>query len=270
MNTTMETLNLDREPPQADVQLEPNAPGSADAKPIVSASDALCFRHTVPVPWSDGALAPVRLNPVLITRDLSKLSEAEIAALGRLLPMLLCGEESAFQVFWREGRRIQDTQFSRTQDLAYRIAAEEVQHERLLQDLRSYCPVPDDIGSTLARTRRFFLQLASRDPANHFAMVAGLDSAVCLILSALTKPLSRADVVVEILNRIRSDEARHVRFSRQHSYELGANTALVVSTAVRVRSELAALLHPLGNAFEDLGVDTDRLLRRVSGHKQLA
>jgi hypothetical protein len=270
MNTTMEMLNLDREPPQSDVQLEPDAPGNPDANPIVSTSDALCFRHAMPVAWSAGAAAPVRLDPARITRDLSELSEVEVAALGRLLPILLCGEESAFLVFWREGRRIQDTQFSRTQDLACRIAAEEVQHERLLQDLRSYCPMPDDIGSTLARTRRFFLEMASRDPATHFAMVAGLDSGVCLILSALAKPLSRAAAVVDILNRIRSDEARHVRFSRQHSYELGANTSLVVSTGVLVRSELAALLHPFGNAFEDLGVDTDHLFRRVSAHKWLA
>jgi hypothetical protein len=266
----METLNLDREPPRSDLQPESDAPGSPDAKPMVLASDALCFRHAVPVVSSPDAIAPVRFDPARLTRDLSELSEVEIAALGRLLPILLCGEESAFQVFWREGRRIPNTQVSRTRALARRIAAEELQHERLLQELRSYCPVPDDIASTLARTRHFFLRMASRDPAVHFAMVAALDSGVCVILSALAKPLSRATVLVEILNRIRSDEARHVRFSRQHSYELGVSTSLLADTAVRVRSELAALIHPFGNAFEDLGVDADRLFRRVNVHRWLA
>src|SRR5260370_4458698 len=270
MNATMETLNFDREPLHPDLQLESDASGSPDAKPMVLASDALCFRHAVPVALSAGAVAPVRLDPVRLTHGLSELSEVEIAALGRLLPILLCGEESAYQVFWREGRRISNAQVSRGRALAYRIAAEELQHERLLQDLRSFCPVPDDIASTLMRTRHLFLQMASRDPAVHFAMVAALDSGVCVILSALAKPLSRATVVVEILNRIRSDEARHVRFSRQHSYELGARTSLLANTSVRVRIELAALLFPLVSAFEDLGVDTDHLFRRMNARGWLA
>jgi hypothetical protein len=269
MNATIQTLTFNGELTRPNFQLEPDAPRNTDAKPLVFASDALCFRHAVPAGFSTGAGAPLRLDSVWLTRGLLELSQVELAALGRLLPILLCGEESAFQVFRREGRRLPNTQVRRTQALAYRIAAEELQHERLLQDLRSYCPVPDDLESIVARTRRFFLQMASRDPVLHFAVVAALDSGVCIILSALAKPLSRAAVVVEILNRIRSDEARHVRFSRQHSHELGGTTSLLADTAVRVRSELAALLQPLGNAFEDLRVDTDHLFRRVNAHKCL-
>ena len=192
MNATMETLNLDREPSQPDLLLESDAPGSPDARPIVMASDALCFRHAVPVALSAGAVAPVRLDPVRLTRGLSELSEVEIAALGRLLPILLCGEESAFQVFWREGHKASNVQISRSEALANQIALEELEHERLLQELRSCCPVPHDVASTLLRTRRFFLRMASRDPAVHFAKVAALDSAVCILLSALAKPLLRA------------------------------------------------------------------------------
>jgi hypothetical protein len=106
--------------------------------------------------------------------------------------------------------------------------------------------------------------MASRDPAVHFARVAALDSAVCIVLSRLVKPLSRATALIEIFNRIRSDEARHVRFSRRHAYELGADPSLLANTAAQVRSELVDLLYPLGNSFEDLSLDAEQLFRRVT------
>ena len=241
-----------------------DAPGLADQRAVSSASEALCFPHKLArAPFAEG-LTPVRLKSIRLMRGVSELSDADRAAFGRLLPILLCGEESAFHVFSREALRISDSQFSRSQALAYRIAAEELEHERLLQELRCYCPVPDDIASSSSRSRHFFIRMASRDPAVHFATVAALDSAVCIILSALVRPLSRSSAVVEILERIRSDEARHVRFSRHHACELGASRSLLMSKAVAVRSEVAALLYPFGSAFEDLGVDMDYLLRRVN------
>jgi len=209
----------------------------------------------------------MHLRAVRLKESLSELSEIQVSALGQLLPSLLCGEESAFQVFWREGHRVSNVQISRSAALANQIALEELEHERLLQGLRGYCPVPNDVASTILRTRQFFLRMASRDPAVHFARVAALDSGLCVLLSALVKPLSRAATLIEIFNRIRSDEARHVRFSRQHSYELGADTSLLANSAVRVRGELVDLLYPLGESFEDLGVDADHLFRRVNTQK---
>jgi hypothetical protein len=229
-------------------------------------SDGLCFPHRVPITLRQRTLAPRHLRVVRLKDSLLKLSESQVTALGQLLPSLLCGEESAFHVFWREGHRVSNVQIGHSGALANQIAVEELEHERLLQDLRGCCPVPNDIASTLARTRRFFLRMASRDPAIHFARVAALDSGVCVVLSSLVKPLSRATALIEIFNRIRSDEARHVRFSRRHSYELGAGTSLLVNTAARIRGELVALLYPLGKPFEDLGIDADHLFRRLNMH----
>jgi hypothetical protein len=78
--------------------------------------------------------------------SISELSNIQVTALGRFLPTLLCGEESALQVFSQEGCRISNVQASHSRFLAYRIAADELEHERLIQELRGYCPVPDDIG----------------------------------------------------------------------------------------------------------------------------
>jgi hypothetical protein len=227
-------------------------------------SDGICFPHRVPTALCHRTVAPMHLRVARLKDSLSELSETQVTALGQLVPSLLCGEESAFQVFWREGHRASNVQISHSEALANRIALEELEHERLLQDLRGCCPVPSNVASTLLRARRFFLRMASRDPAVHFARVAALDSAVCIVLSALAKPLSRATALIEIFNRIRSDEARHVRFSCRHSYELGADTSLLTNTAACIRGELVTLLYPLGDAFEDLGVDADHLFRRIN------
>jgi hypothetical protein len=237
---------------------------SVDDQTMPFSSDGLCFPHRVPSALCRRAVAPMHLRVVRLKDSLLQLSESQFTALGQLLPSLLCGEESSFHVFWREGHRGSNVQIGHSEASANQIAIEELEHERLLQDLRGCCPVPNDVARTLVRTRRFFLRMASRDPAVHFARVAALDSGVCVILSSLVKPLSRATALVEIFNRIRSDEARHVRFSRRHSYELGADTSLLANTAARIRGELVALLYPLGNSFEDLGLDADQLFRRLN------
>jgi hypothetical protein len=245
-----------------------NVPESANRRNAIFIDDALCFPH----PGSlDSRRRAARLTqPRFIAirhHSLSGLAEPQIEALGRLLPALLCGEESSFHVFSREAGRLTEVALYRSQALARRIALDELEHERLLRDLRNCCPVPNDSANIRLRAHRFFLRMACRDHALHFARVAALDSAVCVILAAVTKPLARARVIIQTFNRIRGDEARHVRFSREHSCELGADKSLLADTAACVRSELVALLYPLASSFEDLGLDADHLFRRVKADK---
>ena len=253
-----QTLNIVR---------EPNAPDGATHRSAIFTEDGLCFSHPAALELRHFAAGLTQLQIVELKDSLSGLAEPQIEALGRLLPVLLCGEESAFQVFCREAGRLTDVQYRRSLALARRIAAEELEHEQLLRELRNCCPAPDDLASLRLRARRFFLRMASREPALHFARVAALDSGVCVILAAVAKPLARTPAVVDTLNRIRRDEAKHVRFSREHSRELGADKSLLAETATCVRSELVALLYPLASSFEDLGLDADHLFRRVEAHK---
>jgi hypothetical protein len=270
MNATSEMFRVDGARTQSKRQRDSDSYTSEDDRSMFCGLDALCFPHRVPVECRLRTTTSMPPEVARLRDSVSKLSDARVTALGQLLPSLLCGEESAFHVFWREGQRVSNAQASRSRALAYRIAADELEHEHLLQQLRSCCPVAGDIASILPGTRRFFLRIASRDPAVHFARVAGLDSGVCVILAALVKPLSRATAVTEIFGRIRRDEARHVRFSRQRSYELGAGTLLVANTTAQIRSELVALLYPLARSFEDIGVDSDHLFRRIKAQKSLA
>jgi hypothetical protein len=265
MAAMAETLNIVRERTDPHPVRDGNAPDRANHHSALSTEDALCFPHPVPLfdkSWRRAA--ELTQHSIIEIRDsLSKLPEPQIDALGRLLPALLCGEESSFHVFSQEAGRLAEVGLRRSLALSGRIAVEELEHERLLRDLRNCCPVPDDLATIRLRAHRFFLRMASRDPALHFARVAALDSYVCVILAAVAKPLARAGVVVDTFNRIRGDEARHVRFSREHSCELGADKLLLADTAACVRGELVALLYPLASSFEELGLDADRLFRRI-------
>jgi hypothetical protein len=228
------------------------------------APGALCFPHTTLVSSGSDLVTPVGFERVNLEPTLLELTDTQVAALGRLVPGLLCGEESAFEVFSNEGYRISSREFSQSQAIANRIAGEELEHERLLRVVSGCCPAPVDLESILRRTRRFFRRMASRDIAIHFAGIAALDSGTCIILSSIVKPVSRATLLAELFNRIRRDEARHVRFSRQYSSGLGARRSLLECIATRVRAELVTLLNPLADSFEDLGVDADQLFRRIA------
>ena len=262
-----ETLNIVRERTDRHSPRDCDATDGANHHSEIFTEDALCFPHPVPLELRWRAAELTQLRIVELRNSLSELAEPQIQALGRLLPALLCGEESSFQVFWREAGRLTDVQLCRSLALARRIAAEELEHEQLLRELRNCCPAPYDLASIRLRARRFFLRMASREPALHFARVAALDSGVCVILAAVAKPLAQTPAVVDTLNRIRRDEAKHVRFSREHSCELGADKSLLADTGARIRSELVALLYPLASSFEDLGLDADQLFRRVEADK---
>ena len=142
MDATSETLRVDAVRARSERQCDSNSCTSEDDQSMFCGSEALCFPHRVPVEFR--LRAPTSMPPeVARLRDsVSKLSDAQVTALGRLLPSVVCGEESAFHIFWREGQRVSNAQEYRSQALAYRIAADELEHEHLLQQLRRCCPVP--------------------------------------------------------------------------------------------------------------------------------
>ena len=147
-----ETLNIDRGGKDQNPVRDWDAPDDANDHKANFTVDALCFPHPAPAEPRRHTEEPRQLRLLKLKNNLSELAESQNGALGRLLPALLCGEESAFQVFWRESCRLSDDQLRESQALARRIAAEELEHERLLQDLRDCCPVPDDLAGILAES----------------------------------------------------------------------------------------------------------------------
>jgi hypothetical protein len=205
---------------------------------------------------------PVRLRaaePPLPVRLGARHSEA----LSELVPLLLCGEESAVLSFARYGSSALLGASGR-RDFQL-LQADEASHARYLQSLRGSLPVPRSDAHQRARLRRFYARLSDLNFGDHLARIAALDSAVCFILGALRQrrgPIAKDAAVGRMFERIHQDEARHVTIACRYAVIFGKPQDLY-SVAADTRDQLAAMLSERADAFESLGVCADRLLHRV-------
>jgi hypothetical protein len=211
----------------------------------------VCFDlepHVNPVRWSPPRLA---------------LGDRCSAALADLLPLLLCGEESAALAFG--GGRARAALDGAAKAELERIRREEIVHGHLLQRLQAALP-PAPVEERLrARMRRFFVTLVDPQPGRYFARIAGLDSAVCMVLGALRRkgsPLVADATVAATFARIHGDEARHVAVARRIALAYATPT-LAMDVATETRRRLVRLLGERAAAFDELGVDADRLFARL-------
>jgi hypothetical protein len=172
-------------------------------------AEPVCFGRLRRFAGHDGGRLRLRLGP------------AHADALAELLPVLLCGEESAALAMDHiAGSR--DAQDEMRAALA-RIALDELEHQALLQRIRAGLPVPHDDPELHTAMRRFFMRLASRDPATHCARIAAVDSAVCLLLGELRgrrRPIALEPTLNTVVARIHRDEARHVALTSRYAAEL--------------------------------------------------
>jgi hypothetical protein len=193
-----------------------------------------------------------------------RLTDACAAALAQLLPLLLCGEESAALAFGAGGSRATLAAAARVE--LERIRREEVVHGLLLQRLQTGLPPAPLEVPLRARMRRFFITLADPEPGRYFAKIAGLDSAVCVLLGALRSkrsPLVADPTVAATFARIHRDEASHVEAARRMTLAYAPAT-LATDVAAETRERLVKLLRERGAAFDQLGVDADRLFMRLA------
>jgi hypothetical protein len=191
-----------------------------------------------------------------------RLGDSKAEALAELLQVFACGEESASLAFERlGGSPIED---AARHGLA-RIAGEELVHERLLRGLRGALPAPAPDRELRRSMLRFYHGIAQADIGLHLASIASLDSAVCMILSALLaldRVLAQEPVVAAIFRRIHRDEAGHVRLSRRIAAEL-ASRDVIGAVAESIRLGLVRVLARRGAAFESLEIDAGRLFARL-------
>lgn len=194
----------------------------------------------------------------------TKLAPREAQALADLLPMLICGEESAVLAF--DGLAASATTQARS--ALAQVAEEERCHDALLSGIRAGLPEARNLAAALARANRFYLRLQERDPIRHLARITALDSAACMVIAALSRKgrgLSRDPDLVAKLHFIHRDEVRHVRLGLAMSAALGRERLTIQE---ETRAALSTLLEPYADTFEILGVDPDILfgsLRRISG-----
>jgi len=100
----------------------------------------------------------------------------------------------------------------------------------------------------------------------HLARIGALDACVCQVLTRLlarTDPELLGDSLRDLLSRIRADEARHVRVSRDLAHLMGADAALLGLINAEVRQGFAPVLESRALAFDALGVDHRHLIAAI-------
>ena len=191
------------------------------------------------------------------------MSDAEMEACARLATVLLCGEQSAIQVFSAEVRRGRAPAAALSALQA--IEHDERLHERALQAFCEYLPTPDDAHRLKRRAQRFFAGLGRADDmAHHLGRISHLDSAVCKIMWHVEKSaLSSVSPLRRIATQIKKDEARHVVVTRNYAAALGLSTHKRLDEGFAIAEGLIEVLEPLSDSFETVGVDSDRLFSHI-------
>ncbi len=197
-----------------------------------------------------------------------KGSSTELESLGRVIPLLICGEQSAISVFGSARGQYNKPQLALLNREFQTIEIEEAGHELLWQTLSHHLPAPSDLLKLKRRAAIFFAKLGRADSiAEHFAQVAQLDSAVGAIMWSLERSEMAGDSTVkEIASHIKLDEARHVSVSRRLAFALGVDRERYELLGVMIRQELIELLTPIADSIEGLGLDSGQMFRKIAKH----
>jgi len=202
------------------------------------------------------------------------LSDKALESLAGIMPLLLCGEQSAVMVFANLDKEIGPPATSQglveeANAVMARISCEEHFHEymlsHLVRALRS-----DELPNAREmkrRTKLFFLRLLSNDPVVHLARLSALDSYVARTLSALqcsTSALRPQPTLMRLYNRIRWDEGGHVRVTRDCLAQHGIAHGLLERERELVASAFNTLLDPYLPLLEAIGVDPSKLRRSIN------
>ena len=177
--------------------------------------------------------------------------------------MLRAGEQSAYAAFGGILLRLSPGEHALATPQLAKLISDEQRHERALGVHADRLP---RVAASDAMTRRFFRGLESREPAIHLARVAALDGCVCQVLASVLAQYSQrsaADSLFDLLSTIRTDEAHHVRVTRNLCRALGSDAESMKAIAFEVRHGFAGLLATRADNFAALGVDAGALISRI-------
>jgi hypothetical protein len=192
-----------------------------------------------------------------------QLDTRHCEALAELLPVLLCGEESAVLTF---GGYVGSAQLQAAARKEFcRIQSDEERHTTWLQRLKLALPAARSDPGLLRQVRRFLAAVREPQLGPHLARIAALDSAACVVLGALRRRggAIRTDrTLSNLFAQIHRDEVRHVAIAH-HYARLLCDPADLRSLAADTRAGLTRLLARRADALEQLEVCPDALLQRL-------
>lgn len=234
-----------------------------ESKPLIKCFASSAATQTCPVysPRVASLASQVVAKPL-------KGNSSRLESFGRVIPLLVCGEQSAIRVF-NSAAAVHGAR-----DLAIlkreftTIEAEEAGHELLWQTLSQQLPTPSDLTKLKRRAAIFFAKLGRAESiAEHFAQVSQLDSAVGAIMWSLERSDMAADLRVrEIASHIKCDEARHVSVSRKLAFALGIERERYEELGTMIRHDLIELLMPISDSIEGLGLDSEQMFQKIAKH----
>ncbi len=197
------------------------------------------------------------------------INDRQEEALARLIPTLVCGEQSAVYIFNTEKQRLSNSALSHSIKHFSDIEYDEHMHEQALNQLvNTYSKSPD--AHKIKRRAQIFYARFNRHTtiADHFAHISQLDAGVCQIMHAMQdSDLGKAHPISLLFEQIKKDEARHVAISKKHALALGYDKDKMINVKEQVRSQLIQLLTPMSDSFDAFGVDPDMLFTRIKGSK---
>ena len=186
-------------------------------------------------------------------------------ALARLAPALLCGEQSAINLFQIQDGHVARQALNVSATLFHSIEHDETDHEASLQVLRAKLPAARDEHAIRRRSQAYFAGLGRAETvAHHFGQVSQLDSAVCAIMWYMQQSTVGGNSMIgQLVERIRHDEVRHVSICRRHAFALGLSRDDHSRLGEHVRSGLIRMLEYVADSFEDIGIDAGLLFARI-------
>lgn len=203
----------------------------------------------------------------------SDTSQETLIALSRLIPILLCGEQSANFVFGQEVKKQQMhsnslVDKSITEGLLS-IESDEYFHDVALQavlkEINSKLDYPQDIKKLTRKAQLFYCQVGKAESTiQHFANIKHLDTCVTIIMSEMAKSkLGSQHLVSKLFQLIHLDEAKHVRICSTYIRYLGGDIKQIKEQAKPIKERLINLLNYEYNSFVTLGINPDKLFSRI-------
>ena len=159
-------------------------------------------------------------------REQWDLPDHQTEALALLIPMLLCGEQSAALIFNRETSRLNSQLAGECARAIASIEADELMHDQALQAVAGHLPRLSGQARVKRRAQLFYARLGSDHDsiARLFTGIQHLDACVCQIMHHVANSdIGKNHPFARLFSRIKRDEARHVLVSKRHARALGAD-----------------------------------------------
>ncbi|MGL4473064.1 MAG: hypothetical protein ACRCT7_01140, partial [Shewanella sp.] len=140
------------------------------------------------------------------------LSDNLAEHLGLLLPLLLCGEQSAQWVFASESRRAEQDGYQQASKQLALIGQEEYWHDQALTLVANQVPLHSEAQGAQQQAKSFYRQLAKGETlASHFVSISVLDTLVSQLMHQLGSYQWQTNRAFgELCLAIAKDEAKHV------------------------------------------------------------